>query len=110
VLHTRLGAMLSNRYSVRALWILAFYTLPVAIVWVYTWHNTRPKYHGMDWILVSLLTYPGCGWELLFADREFVPMPFGVLVGLALNTAAIYLLTWLCSSLVVRSSSSENSK
>ena len=45
-----------------ALRIMAAYSLPTAVLPARTWHNTKPEYLGMDWILVSLLTFP---FELL---------------------------------------------
>ena len=82
-----------------ARWILAFYTLPVGLYLAFTWYNSRPEYHGMNWILVCLLTLPGCEWQLLFSDREFVSMGIAARVGLALNTSAMFLIAWLFSRL-----------
>jgi hypothetical protein len=89
--------VLSNVFFVPASWILAFYTLPLAVLLAFTWHNSKPQYHGMDWLMVGLLTYPGCGWQYVFSDRDFVSMPIGALVGLALNTSALCVLAWLFS-------------
>jgi len=101
-MQTRFGTLPSNRSFVPVRCILAFYTLPVVILIAWVWHNTRPQYHNMDWILVRLLTYPGCGWEYLFSNRNFVPMPFAALVALALNTTAICLPACLVSRFATR--------
>jgi hypothetical protein len=67
------------------------YTLPVTILLVCTWYNTKPSYHGMDWMMVGILTIPGCAWEYVFSDREWLPMGCVALIGLDLNTAALCL-------------------
>jgi hypothetical protein len=97
----RLGSLLPLKRSFVA-WILALYALPVAILLACTWHNTRPEYHGFDWVLVSFLTYPGCVWGILLPRPELFPIPFEVLIGLALNTIGLCLLAWLASRFVRR--------
>jgi len=88
-------ALLSDLVVMPASWIVAFYTLPVAVLLMLTWHNSKPGYHGMDWIMVGFLTFPGCEWQWVFSDRDFVSMPIAALVGLALNAAALSLLAWI---------------
>src|SRR5271166_4122143 len=67
-------------------------TLSRPILLAYAWHSTKPEYHGFDWIPVSVLTYPGCVVIYVCFQRELLPMPFEVLIGLGLNSIAIYLL------------------
>ena len=87
--------MVSSRVEVRrskrpfaaALWSAVVYALPTALLLGYTWHNTKPVYHGFDWILIGMLTYPTC----VIIDLYF-PSAVPVLIGLRVNAAAVYLL------------------
>ena len=67
------------------------YALSTAVLLGHTWHNTKPVYHGFDWILIGMLTYPTC----VIIDLYFpsaVPVQFEALIGLGVNAAAVYLL------------------
>jgi hypothetical protein len=45
----------------------------------------------MDWIGISLLTYPSCGVLYLFPYGDQMPNSVAALIGLVLNSSAIYL-------------------
>ena len=51
-----------------------------------TWCNTSPKYHGYDWVLVTLVTLP---WSPFF--NILFSIPAAVIGGVALNTGVVYL-------------------
>jgi len=93
---TRVEAMRSKRSLTLGLSAAVLYALPTAILLGYTWHNTRPEYHGFDWMLVDILTLPtGAIIDLYF--HKIVPVQFEVLIGLGVNATAIYLLArFLC--------------
>ena len=80
------------RSSILAPGITACYALPTAVAIAWVWYHTKPQYHGMDWIGVSLITFPGCGAALLLPSGEKVPNSIGVLIGLIVNSSALYLL------------------
>jgi hypothetical protein len=84
----------SKRFSVPTL-ITVIYALGAAILLAFTWYNTKPQYHGFDWIPVSLLTYPGLAVLLLYFHGENLSNPVVVLIGLCLTAIALYLLTSL---------------
>lgn len=91
----------SGYYSVRmsgrktALIITGCYALPTGYVLASTWYHTKPQYHGMDWIPISFLTCPGWGVLLLFPYGDRIPDSVAVLIGLVLNSGAIYLIVFL---------------
>ena len=65
------------------------------------WLRTKPEYHGFDWFWAALLSYPSCGLAVLFGIES---NPVGVLIGIAGNAAALFilgvLLTWIGKCLV----------
>jgi uncharacterized membrane protein len=82
------------------LWPVLLYAVPTAVLLGYTWYNTKPEYHGFDWMVVSILTLPACA----IIDRYFpkvVPAQFEVLIGLVVNATIIYLLARLLSYVAV---------
>ena len=98
---TRALALRSKLLGAPALWTAGFYTLPTAILLVYTWYNTIREFYGFGWMVVSILTFPTC----LVIDLWFpgiVSVPFEVLIGLAVNSIAIYLLAGLLSYIAKR--------
>lgn len=78
-----------------ALIVTACYALPTAYALAWTWRHTKPQYHGMDWIGIDLLTYPSYAVPSLFPHGDRVPSPVAALVGLVLNSIAIYLVVRL---------------
>lgn len=65
----------------------ALYGLPAAVLFASTWYNTKPKYHGYDWVLVSILSVP---WSVIAAVQG-VRTPLADLVGIVVNSAMMYL-------------------
>ncbi len=49
----------------------------------------------MDWIGIDLLTYPSCGVLYLFPYGDKAPNSVAALIGLILNSTAIYTVVWL---------------
>ena len=67
------------------------YTLQTAALLGHTWHNTKPSYHGMDWIAVTVITLPGS----LIADLclgKHHSMPVEAIFGLVVNSIGFYLI------------------
>lgn len=64
------------------------YVVPLSLLLAYTWCNTRPQYHGMDWILPGLLTYPGLAIGLLWNATNAT----AVMAGIVVNALLLYLL------------------
>jgi uncharacterized membrane protein len=100
---TCVDALLSKLSFTPVLWaaVLLSYTLPTAVLLGYTWHNTRPEYHGFDWVMVYILTLP----TLAIIDPYFhktVPVQFEVLIGLGVNTTALYLFARLLCHIAER--------
>jgi hypothetical protein len=73
------------------MWAAFAYALLATVLLDYTWYNSKPAFHGFDWIPVSLLTYPSCGIPYLFGNQS-VPNAVAVLIGIAGNAAGIFLL------------------
>jgi hypothetical protein len=98
---THIEALRSKRSFKPALWAAVLYTLPTAVLLGYTWHNTRPEYHGFDWMLVGILTLPTCAIiDVCF--HKIVPVQLEVIVGLGVNATAIYLLARVLNHIAER--------
>jgi hypothetical protein len=78
-----------------ALTVTTCYALPTALVLANVWYHTKGQNHGMDWMGVGLLTFPGCVAPLLFPHGDRLPNSWAILIGLILNSSAIYLLVRL---------------
>jgi hypothetical protein len=78
-----------------ALWPALIYAVPTATLLVYTWYNTRPEFHGFDWLTIDILTLPGCAIVDLYF-HNIVPTALQDIIGLCLNAIAIfYLARWI---------------
>jgi hypothetical protein len=80
------------RPSTLALRITAGYPLPTAAAVAWVWYHTKPQYHGMDRIGVGLITFPGCGAVYFLPYGEKIPNSIGILIGVIVNSSALYLL------------------
>jgi hypothetical protein len=49
----------------------------------------------MDWVGVGLITFPGCGAVDFLPYGEKIPNSIGILIGLIVNSSALYLLVKL---------------
>jgi hypothetical protein len=73
------------------LWAGVLYTLPTAALLGNTWRNTKPGYHGMDWIAATVITLPGS----LIADLclgKHRSIPLEAIIGLVVNSIGFYLI------------------
>ena len=95
------GILKRVRARTVALIITACYALPTSAAIAYIWYHTQPGYHGMDWIGVSLLTFPGCGVALLFPHTP--PNSVAVTLGLIVNSSGLYFISRMFSSWLRRS-------
>jgi hypothetical protein len=59
------------------------------------WYQTKGQDRGMDWMGVGLLTFPGCEAPLLFPYGDRLHNSWAILIGLILNSGAIYLIVRL---------------
>ena len=66
----------------------ALYTVLTALLLGYTWHNTKPEYHGFDWFWACVLTLP---WSAIVDSCHVVSLPAAVIIGIGLNAGVIYL-------------------
>jgi hypothetical protein len=76
--------------------VAALYAVPTAMLLSYTWHRAIPKYHGYDWFWVAILTFP---WSPILTEVYNTSVGAAVIVGIALNTALIYLFGTLLTCL-----------
>jgi len=83
-----------------AVWAGVLYVLPMTILWGLTWRHSKPSYRGSDWMLMGLLTFPGCLVGVYF-ERVLSP-PFQALVGLGANWIVFYLVGLLICHLAER--------
>jgi hypothetical protein len=80
---------MSNRAG--ALTAAACYAAPFAFWLAFTWYQTGPGYHGMDWIAIGIFTLPGSLVLPIFWRQA--PNSVAVLVGMIVNGGVIYAVT-----------------
>ena len=83
--------MLKRRPQASALLCALIYFLPVASYVGYIWWDTKPQYHGLDWMFVGYLTLPMCAMADMWLPNR-LPMPVDSLIGLVFNATVIYAL------------------
>jgi hypothetical protein len=71
------------------LWAGLIYTLPVGALLSHTWHNSKPGYHGTDWIVGIVLTLPGSALADLCLGKH-PSLPVEAAIGLVVNSIALY--------------------
>ena len=98
---TVVDAMLSKPV-LPGLWAGVLYTLPLAVLLGQTWHNTKPGYHGMDWIAVGILTLPGSVIADLCLGKHH-SLPLETIIGLVTNSVAFYFVGFAICHLAERS-------
>jgi hypothetical protein len=81
-----------TRLALRAALI---YVVPTWIYLAYIWYNTRPEFHGLDWLLIGVLTLPVCAMMSLYF-HGVVPIAAQTLIGLFVNAIAIFFMArWI---------------
>ncbi|HEY3741747.1 MAG TPA: hypothetical protein VGL53_17970 [Bryobacteraceae bacterium] len=84
--------------SRRAFVAAMLYALAMSTYFGYVWYNSKPEYHGMNWILAGLLSFPG----LYGVSLVKVELSNQVTVGIALaiNTVLLCLFVTVCERLL----------